>query len=153
MTPRDFYADLHRAAESVAGARLFTITVQDVGAGVVRRAYSSHPVDYPVSGTKPLQRDGWSRIVLEQGKIFIANSTAEFAPFFPDHALINRLGCQSAINVPVIEGGQVLGTVNVLDEAGHFTVARVAALTKLFAERHGELVAAMQATPMGPDAE
>lgn len=150
MAPQEFYGELHRAAQSLAGAKLFTITVQDVTAGVVRRAYSSHPLDYPVSGTKPLQPDAWSRIVLEQGKTFIANSTAEFAPHFPDHALINRLGCHAAINVPVIEAGQVLGTVNVLDVAGHFTDARVAALTGLFAAHHAGLVSAMRATPMGP---
>ena len=81
--PDQVYAGLHAAAVALTGARLFTVTVQDVAAGVVRRAYTSHPVDYPTSGTKPLQNNPWSQQVLVQGKSFVANTTAEFRDLFP----------------------------------------------------------------------
>ena len=144
MEPDQFYRALHREADALAGARLFTVTVQDLAAGVVRRAYSSHPQDYPVSGTKPLQQDGWSRKVLVEGRTFVANSTAEFAPYFPDHAQINALGCQAAINMPVRDGAEIVGTVNILDVAGHFTPERVALFAGLLTRRHDDLVAAMR---------
>lgn len=149
MTPDLTFAALHDEAQRRAGARLFTVTVQDAAAGVVRRAYSSHPVDYPVSGTKPLQIDAFSQQVLVEGRAFVANTLAGFSHLFPDHALIDSLGCQATLNIPVIDAGHVLGTVNILDAGGHFTPARVAALTGLVAERQVEIAAAMRATPMG----
>ena len=149
QTPDQIFADLHGAAVQAAGARLFTVTVQDVAAGVVRRAYTSHPDDYPASGTKPLQTDRWSAQVLGRGEPFVANDTAGFADVFPDHAQINALGCAAVINIPIIEEGVVLGTVNILDVAGHFTPERVAVFNGLMAERHDLIVAAMRATPMG----
>ncbi|EEW26629.1 GAF domain-containing protein [Rhodobacter ferrooxidans] len=146
--PDQTFAALHTAADCAIGVQLFTVTVQDAAAGVVRRAYSSHPEDYPVSGTKPLQTDRWSAQVLGEGRMFVANTTAEFADVFPDHALINALGCQSAVNVPVTLGGVVLGTVNLLDVEGHFTPDRLAVLQRLMAAWQGRLVTAMRAVPM-----
>ncbi len=143
------FADLHRAADALGGARLFTVTVQDTRAGLARRAYTSHPVEYPTSVAKPLQYDGWSQQVLVEGRTFVANTTPEFAVHFFDHALINALGCQSAINIPLIVGGEVLGTINILDVENHFTPDRVAALQSLIASRSETLAAAMRAVPMG----
>lgn len=150
MTPDDTFAALHQAAQTRAGARLFTVTVQDTAAGLVRRAYSSHPVDYPVSGTKPLGNDAFTQQVLVEGCPFVANTTAEFAHLFFDHARINALGCHAAMNIPVTVGGAVLGTINILDVEGHFTPVRIAALNALVAERLPAIAAAMRATPMAP---
>ena len=113
------------------------------------RADSSHPTDYPASGTKPLQADAFSQQVLVEGRAFVANSLAGFAHLFPDHALIASLGCRATLNLPVTDGGRVPGTVNILDAEGHFTPERVAALTGLVAERRAAIAAAMRATPMG----
>lgn len=143
--PAEVFADLHR----MMGGRLFTVTVQDEAAGVARRAWSSDPVAYPVSGTKPLSHDRWSLQVLVQGESFVANSTAEFADVFPDHALINSLGCHSALNIPVFDGGGVLGTINILDVAGFFTDERVLAFEAMALGARDRIVAAMRAVPMG----
>ena len=115
MTPTEVFADLHRAAEALGGARLFTVSVQDTAAGLARRAYTSDAAAYPLSVPKPIQQDDWSRRVLVEGQPFIANTTAEFAPYFFDHAQINALGCFSAANLPVIVAGEVLGSD---DDAG-----------------------------------
>lgn len=145
MTPDQVFAELH----SAVGGRLFTVTVQDAAAGLARRAYSSHPADYPVSGTKPIQQDRWSLQVLVEGEPFVANSVAEFADVFPDHAQIAALGCASALNLPVMDGDWVLGTVNVLDVEGFFHEIRVFAIQSLIVARHDALVQAMRAVPMG----
>ncbi|MGB8812079.1 MAG: M24 family metallopeptidase [Paracoccaceae bacterium] len=143
--PEIVFADLHDAM----GGRLFTVTVQDTLAGVARRAYTSHPVEYPTSVSKPLQQDVWSKQVLVEGKTFVANTTAEFANLFFDHALINALGCQSAVNIPVMIGGKVLGTINILDVEDHFTPSRLAGLQMVLADRLAEVATAMRAVPMG----
>ncbi len=138
----DTYARLH-AACAARGTRLFTVTVQDIPAGLARRAYSSHPAEYPVSGTKPLTRDGWYDHCITGQQVFVANTAPEFARYFFDHALIMSLGLGSCINVPVVEGGQVSGTVNLLAVEQHFTPARLAAYQAMIAAEHGALVAEM----------
>jgi hypothetical protein len=119
------FCDLHSRCQAL-GARLFTITRLDEDAGLFARVFTSHPVDYPVSGTKPLAKDGWYDTTIAGRRTFVANTPAEFAQYFFDHALIVSLGLGSCINVPVQDGGPVLGTVNILAEAGHFTPDRLA---------------------------
>lgn len=139
MLPDDVFAALHRAADAACGARLFTITLLDRKAGLARRAYSSHPVDYPVTGTKPMGSNDWTQMVLERGETFVANETAAFSPYFSDHALINDLGCGAAVNIPVMKDAQVVATVNILDVSGHFTQSRVRTLEQLVASACADL--------------
>ncbi|MEM9577965.1 MAG: GAF domain-containing protein [Pseudomonadota bacterium] len=138
------FESLHAEAKAACGARLFTITVLDRKAGVAWRAYSSHPGDYPVTGTKPLQENDWTRQVLNRAETFVANTTSEFAPYFADHAVINALDCEAAVNIPVSDGKVVQGTVNILDKEGHFTPDRVAALERLVAENRTGLLRAFE---------
>jgi hypothetical protein len=139
----DAYAPLHHACAAL-GTRLFTVTTIDAGAGLARRAYTSHPVEYPIQGTKPLTRDGWHDHCIAGRQVFVANSVPEFAKYFFDHALITSLGLGSCINIPVFDGdGPALGTINLLAEEGHFTPPRLAAYQALADAHHGAVVAAM----------
>jgi len=148
MRAEETFAELHRAASATCGARLFTVTVLDRAAGVARRAYTSHPQDYPVTGTKPMRSSAWTEQVIGRGETFVANTTSGFSPFFSDHALINELGCEAAINIPITESDKVVGTVNILDEADHFTPERVSLLEHLVGERRADLLKAFAETPM-----
>ena len=100
--------------------------VVDMPAGLARRAYSNHPAEYPVSGTKPIHRDAWFDIVHGQKRSFVANSIEDIAKVFPDHAAIAELGCGSVINLPVVLEGDLVATINLLDAAGFYTPERVA---------------------------
>lgn len=136
------YETLHAACAAL-GTRLFTVTTQDEAAGLARRAFTSHPVEYPVSGTKPLTRDGWYDFCIGGQQTFVANTVPEFARYFFDHALITSLGLGSCINVPVVHGREVLGTVNLLAEEHHFTSERLQAYHRLIAAAHDALVKEM----------
>ena len=125
------------------GTRLFTISTLDLAANVARRAFSSHPAEYPVSGTKPLTRDGWYDHCIAGQQTFVANTVPEFAKYFFDHAPITSMGLGSCINMPVVSQGQVPGTVNLLAEEHHFTPERLAAYHALIARHHDALVAEM----------
>lgn len=131
MTPNETFAELHQAAKKLGGAKLFTVTILDRTKGLAWRAYTSHPDDYPTTGTKPLGQDGWREQVIDRGKAFVANTTDGFSQYFSDHALINALGCESAINIPVKDNELVVATVNILDEENHFTPERTEALKAL----------------------
>lgn len=138
------YDTLHADCAAL-GTRLFTVTVQDQAAGLARRAYTSHPVEYPVSGTKPLTHDGWYDQCIGARQVFVANTTPEFARYFFDHALITSLGLGSCINIPIFAAdgavpGPVLGTVNLLAEEHHFTPQKLAAYTALIARDHAALL-------------
>ena len=104
-----------------AGCRLFTAMTSNPAEGHSARVYSSDPVSYPVSGRKPIVPNAWTRRVLDDKQPFVANTIAEIAAVFPDHALIESLGCGSCLNVPVIVAGQVRGTVNILAAAPSLT--------------------------------
>ncbi len=142
MTPDETFAALHRAADAACGVRLFTVTILDRDAGLACRTYSSHPEDYPVTGTKPMVQNAWAEQVIVRGESFVANETAAFSPFFSDHALINALGCEAAMNIPVMRDGQVVATVNLLDAEGHFTPERSAVLEALVEAHRPDLLSA-----------
>ena len=73
-------------AAAAAGHKLFTVMTVDMAAGLARRAYSDHPHDYPVSGTKPIHHDAWFDIVHGEKRSFVANTIADIAKVFPDLA-------------------------------------------------------------------
>lgn len=124
------------------GTRLFTITTHDLRQGLFRRAYTSHPVEYPAHGTKPLLRDAWYDLCITRALPFVANTPEDFATVFFDHALITSMGLCSAANLPVIAtDGTVPGTVNLLAEAGHFTPLRLAAYIALLTRHRSALLA------------
>lgn len=137
------FTNLHARCAAL-GTRLFTVTKLDEGKALFARVFTSHPAEYPVSGTKPMERDGWYDQTIAGRRTFVANTPPEFAKYFFDHALIVSLGLGSCINVPVVDGARVLGTVNILAEAGHFTSDRLAAYEALVAEATPALVAELR---------
>ena len=116
---------LEELTRTAPGHRLFTVMTVDMEAGLARRAYTSHPREYPVSGTKPIQHDRWFDIVHRQRLSFVANTIEDIATVFPDHALIETLGCGSVLNLPVVLNGDLVATINMLAEPGHYTETRV----------------------------
>ena len=113
------------------GARLFTVMEYDAATGFAQRAHTSHAVEDPVSGRKPLSVGLWSRTVVDERRTFVANTIEAIAEVFPDHELIRSLGCESVVNLPATFGGALIGTVNLLDARGHYTPERVAEIESL----------------------
>ncbi|WP_224701826.1 GAF domain-containing protein [Devosia aquimaris] len=119
------FAALQALTEATVGTKLFTYMTVDMQAEVARRAYTSDPKNYPTSGTKPIRYDSWFDIVHKERRYFVANTIADIAKVFPDYELIDSLGCQSVVNMPVVLGGELVGTVNMLDVDGYYTPERV----------------------------
>jgi GAF domain-containing protein len=133
-TPAEVFGALEALIQARVGALISTASVFDESRGMARRVHTNVPDAYPLSGLKPVVPNRWTAIVLEGRRTFVANSIEEIAGVFPDHALIASLGCGSVINMPVLLAGRFLGTLNVLNAAGYYTPARVAALEALAPE-------------------
>ncbi|MDA0342237.1 MAG: GAF domain-containing protein [Proteobacteria bacterium] len=102
------------------GHQLFTVLIHNEPAGEVRRCYSSRPDEYPVQGAKSMGPTPWGDLVLKQGKPFLGVDEAAIRWAFPDHQLIISMGLGSAINLPLRLAGRTLGTLALLDRAGHY---------------------------------
>lgn len=127
------FGALQALVQATVGAKLFTFMTVDMEDEVARRAYTSDAANYPTSGTKPIRYDSWFDIVHKQRQYFVANTIAEIAKVFPDYELIDSLGCQSVVNLPVVIGGELVGTVNMLDVEGYYTPERVQTIRDVLA--------------------
>jgi hypothetical protein len=86
------------------------------GTGESERFYTNRPDAYPVGGRKPLNPTFWTEQVLRRHQPYLGRTAANIRAVFFDYERIAALGCHSVINLPVAEGGEVLGTINLLHE-------------------------------------
>lgn len=129
--PEVTFKELEKLVDDTIGVKLFTLMELDHDRDVAWRSYTNMPDAYPVLGEKPRQRNSWTEIVDDRHETFVANTIGEIADVFPDHELIQSLGCESCMNIPIVINGKLRGTLNCLHEAGHFTPERVAAAEQL----------------------
>jgi hypothetical protein len=129
--PEAVWRALHELADATVGAKLFSVMMIDWPNERAGRVYTSHPREYPVSGTKPINRTHWFQTIYTERKPFIANTIEAIAEVFPDHELIRSLGCGSVINLPVVIADELAGTVNLLHADRYYTPTRVEAAEKL----------------------
>ena len=136
MTPLDRLADaVHRAVD----VRLFTVLAWVPARRVLRRVHSSHPQEYPVGAEKVVGTDvdgGWLRCCVDEGRPYLGADVDAVRAVFADHALIAALGCGAVVNAPVLDapvldGGRVIGVLNVLGPEGSYDEDSVAAVMAL----------------------
>ena len=125
--PVAIFEAIHQAVNDTVGVTLFTIMRLNREKGVAERIFSNMPEAYPAGGEMQMEPNKWTKIVEEREQTFVANTIEEIAEVFGDHELIQSLGCESVMNVPINIRGQVVGTLNCLNVAGHYTPERVAA--------------------------
>jgi hypothetical protein len=129
--PHAIFAALEAITVDTVGSLLFTAMTHDTVAMRSLRIYSDNEEAYPVGGWKPLRPGPWYETVIEGQRPFSALTIEEIAVVFPDYPLIRSLGCESALNLPVVVAGRVIGTLNLLHEKGYYTTERVAAAADL----------------------
>lgn len=136
-------AQLHADCAAL-GTILFTVTAHDFDAMLFRRMYSSHPTEYPATGSKPMLRDAWFDLCITRGETFVANTPDAFAALFFDHALITSMGLGSAVNIPLTDADLVIGTVNLLASQHHFTPGRLERYQDAVGRQRDPLLQAIQ---------
>lgn len=122
----DLIGGVGKMLHATIGTRLLTASVFDVGRRQSRRVYSENLKAYPLAGIKPIEDNKWTEIVLRQHRVFSTLRIEEIAEVFFDWPLIQSLGCESNANIPVVVDGKVIGTLNLLHEAGYYTAERIA---------------------------
>ena len=114
-------AELEEKVRESLGVRLFTVLAWIPGRQALRRVHSSDPASYPVGGEKTVEvARGWLARCIEAGEPYFGPDRAAVREIFADHELIESLGCGAVINVPVVEGEEVLGVLNILDAEGRY---------------------------------
>jgi GAF domain-containing protein len=122
--PETLYRALDRGMKEAVGHQLFTLLYVD--GDEVARCYSNRPVEYPVSGRKPMGKTPWGDLVLTRREPYLGPDKAGIRWAFYDHALIESMGLGSTLNIPVVYDGTCLGTINLLDAEHHYRPEHVA---------------------------
>ncbi|TMR97978.1 GAF domain-containing protein [Nonomuraea basaltis] len=124
--------ELEARVRGELGVRLFTVLAWVPERRALRRVHSSHPGEYPVGGEKTVEvAQGWLATCIEAREPYLGPDRAAVREVFADHALIESLGCGAIINVPVVDGGEVLGVLNILDAEGAYDEGSVAVAESL----------------------
>lgn len=87
---------------------------------VLQRMWSAIPASDPVAGRKTKLPTPWTERLLRKGQAFLSNGDAELQTHFDDHARLIALGIHTILNVPVVEDGRVVATVNVMSASHSF---------------------------------
>ena len=124
---RTLFAYMLEGLNRDTGSGLTTASIYDLDAMRSRRVHSDDPEAYPIGNFKRLDRNLYFATVIESGAPFASTTIEEIAEVFFDWEKIRDLGFESNMNLPALANGRVIGTVNLLGPAGHFTPERVAA--------------------------
>ena len=145
--PEALFKVLDRALAEMVGHKLFTLLYVAPDGKRVKRLYTNMPKEYPVGGYKPVTESDWHKLVIGKRQAWVGYNYDDVKWAFFDHELIRSLGCESAINVLVVYAGRVLGTMNLLDAAGHYKESDAAAIEPFAALLIGPFLDAIGADP------
>ena len=99
---------------------LFTVMRFHVASMEVERVHSSLPETYPVGGRKPKRETEWGDKVLTRQLLNVGHGREDIEWAFGDHETILGLGLKAVLNVPILRGERVLGTINYLRKGPAF---------------------------------
>jgi hypothetical protein len=118
--PDAIFAAIDKALAGCVGHTLFTITLHHPALNESERFYSNMPQVYPVGGRKTAADAKAMRQILDHGTPYIARTREDVIGNFADHAVILSLGCESALNMPIVWNGRTLGSMNLLHTANWY---------------------------------
>lgn len=119
--PEALYRALEEETRRRVGHKLFTLLYAD--GEEVARVYSNRPEEYPVFGRKHMGPTPWGDLVMKQKKPFVGSDMDGIRWAFFDHELIASMGLGAVINIPIVYGGEIVGTMNMLDAEHSYTQA------------------------------
>jgi len=145
--PIALFEAIDKALAGTVGHKLFTLLYVAPNRLRVKRLYTNMPKEYPVGGYKEIKSTPWHKRVVEERRPWVGYDAKDIEWAFFDHELIRSLGCESAMNVPVVYSGRLLGTMNLLDRAGHYKESDVTRCEPYAALLIGPFLDAIAADP------
>ena len=112
---------LEKAFLETIGHKLFTILKFDESKFTLERIFTNKPYEYPLLGIKNLKKSFWQKSVFEEGNIFIGYNSKDIKNSFPDYDIILKLGCESVMNIPIVQNEIIKGSVNILHKKNWYT--------------------------------
>jgi hypothetical protein len=138
---------IDKAMADTVGHKLFTLLYVAPNKLRVKRLYTNMPKEYPVGGYKEIKSTPWHKRVVDERRAWVGYNAKDIEWAYFDHELIKSLGCESAMNVPVVYSGRLLGTMNLLDAANHYKETDVAKCEPYAALLIGPFLDAIAADP------
>jgi hypothetical protein len=145
--PDTLFKAVDKALADTVGHKLFTLLYVAPGGLRVKRIYTNMPKEYPVGGFKEITASPWHKQVIDERRPWVGHNAKDIEWAYFDHKLIVSLGCESAVNVPVVYAGRVLGTLNLLDAAGHYKESDFGRIEPFAALMIGPFLDAIAADP------
>ena len=135
------YQAIQDALAEAPGFRLLTVLRFTADGEGLERLFSSNPRVYPARGVKQVGQDRWLRHLLTVTEPQLSPDAEAVRRNFFDAQAIFDLGCESALNLPILFQGRNLGTLNLLHR-GHWYQPSDGALCMPFANQIGAAWAA-----------
>ena len=145
--PDSLFKTVDKALADTVGHKLFTLLYVAPNKKRVKRLYTNMPKEYPVGGYKEVKDTPWHKRVVQEKRAWVGYNAKDIEWAYFDHELIKSLGCESAMNVPVVYSGRLLGTMNLLDAANHYKEPDVAKCEPFAALLVGPYLDAIAADP------
>lgn len=101
--------------EAAFGHKLFTALVHLEAHRLMKRLHTSDESISPLGGFKATGNGPWSRLVLQEGQIYVASNEDDVRTVFSEAPMLIERGLHSAFNIPVRHEGRVIGSLNMLD--------------------------------------
>ena len=113
---------IEQARQDLLGNGLLTVNSVGPIAGAapgetieLQRVWSSRPDEYPVAGRKIKTLTNWTRQLILRSEVFVGEGADALASVFDDHRLIQSMGLNAVVNVPLVHAdGRCFATFNVL---------------------------------------
>lgn len=96
------------------GHKLFTALLYLQDQRLMKRLHTSDESISPLGGFKATGNGPWSRLVLEEGRLYVASNEDDVRTVFSEAPMLIGRGLQSAFNIPVRHEGCVIGSLNML---------------------------------------
>ena len=129
--PAQMMAALDRLIDQVVGMKMCTLVRVDLDQVSGMRIHSTQPDQFPIRTLRPIGNRTWQTRIVARQEVLVTNTHDETAAVFGDADALRDLGCESCLCLPIAVQGKLLGTLNILHEAGYFTPERVAAAEAL----------------------
>jgi hypothetical protein len=140
-TEKDLYLAMQDSLAEAPGYRLLTVLRFTSDGEGLERLFSSNAQVYPARGVKQIGNDRWLRHLLTITEPRLSPDAEAVRRNFFDSQAIFDLGCESALNVPILFQGRNLGTLNLLHR-GHWYQPSDGGLCMPFANQIGAAWAA-----------